>query len=105
MSTLTEDRPTAKPALEDMATLADVPRYQASIRPDKVALEFEGRETTFGEFDRHTSQVARALIAEGLKKGDHIAYLGKNSDHFFELFFGAAKAGVILAPARMSAMA
>ncbi len=98
MSTLTEDRPTAKPALEDMATLADVPRYQALIRPDKVALEFEGRETTFADFDRHTSQVARALIAEGLKKGDHIAYLGKNSDHFFELMFGCAKAGVIIAP-------
>src|SRR5207344_2941717 len=76
----------------------DVPRYQALLRPDQVALEFEGRATTFADFNRHTSQVARALIAEGVKKGQHVAYLGKNSDHFFELLFGAAKAGVIMAP-------
>jgi acyl-CoA synthetase (AMP-forming)/AMP-acid ligase II len=81
-----------------MTTLADIPRYQAEVRPNEVALEFEGRLTTFGEFDRHTSQVANALIAEGLSKGDRIAYIGKNSDHFFELLFGAAKAGVVMAP-------
>jgi long-chain acyl-CoA synthetase len=33
-----------------------------------------------------------------LVKGDRIAYVGKNSDHYFELLFGAAKAGVVLAP-------
>jgi long-chain acyl-CoA synthetase len=98
MTMLTAERPTAKPPLDDMATLADVPRHQAQVRPDKVALQFEGRSTTFAQFDRHTSQVARALMAEGLKKGEHIAYLGKNSDHFFELLFGAAKIGAILAP-------
>ena len=81
-----------------MPTLADVPRYHAEERPDAVALAFEGRETSFAEFEAHTNQVAQALIAQGLKKGDRIAYLGKNSDHYFELLFGAAKAGVITVP-------
>ena len=39
--------------LAEMRTLADVPRYQARVRPDDIALEFEGRATTFADFDRH----------------------------------------------------
>ncbi|MBO9559660.1 MAG: fatty acid--CoA ligase [Caulobacter sp.] len=81
-----------------MTTLGDVARYHREVRPNAIALEFEGRATTFADFDRHTDRVAAALLAEGLNKGDRIAYVGKNSDHYFELLFGAAKAGVVLAP-------
>ena len=79
-------------------TLADAPRFHARERPDAVALTFEGRETTYAQFDAASNQAAQSLLAEGLKKGDRIAYLGKNSDHYFELLFGAAKIGVIMAP-------
>lgn len=81
-----------------MPTLAEAARYHARQRPDAVALVFEGRETTYAQFDAHSNRAANALIAQGLRKGDRIAYLGKNSDHYFELLFGAAKAGVIMAP-------
>lgn len=81
-----------------MPTLADVPRFHAKERPDAVALTFEGRETTYAQFEAGSNRAAQALIAQGLKKGDRIAYLGKNSDHYFELLFGAAKVGVIMAP-------
>ena len=81
-----------------MPTLAEAARYHARQRPGAVALVFEGRETTYAEFDARSSQAANALIAQGLRKGDRIAYLGKNSDHYFELLFGAAKVGVIMAP-------
>jgi acyl-CoA synthetase (AMP-forming)/AMP-acid ligase II len=81
-----------------MMTLGDVARYHAEARPDAVALVFEGRETTFADFDRHTNQVANALIAAGLEVGDRVAYVGKNSDHYFELLIGAAKAGVVTTP-------
>jgi long-chain acyl-CoA synthetase len=81
-----------------MTTLGDVARYHHEVRPEATALVFEGRATTFAQFDHHTDQVANALLAEGLIKGDRIAYVGKNSDHYFELLFGAAKAGVVLAP-------
>ncbi|MBC7667262.1 MAG: fatty acid--CoA ligase [Gemmatimonadaceae bacterium] len=81
-----------------MTTLGDVARYHRDVRPEATALVFEGRSTSFADFDRHTDQVANALLAEGLSAGDRIAYVGKNSDHYFELLFGAAKAGVVLAP-------
>jgi long-chain acyl-CoA synthetase len=83
---------------DQMPTLADIPRYHAKERPDAVALSFEGRNTTFAQFDRHTNQVANALLAEGVTKGQRIAYVGKNSDHYFELLFGAAKMGAVMTP-------
>ena len=83
---------------DQMPTLGDVARYHAKVRPDAVALTFEGRETNYAQFDRLTNRVANALIAEGLKPGQRIAYVGKNSDCYFELLIGAAKAGVVMTP-------
>ena len=83
---------------DQMPTLGDVARYHARTRPESTALTFEGRESTFADFDRNTNRVANALIAEGLKPGQRIAYVGKNSDAYFELLFGAAKAGVVMTP-------
>jgi acyl-CoA synthetase (AMP-forming)/AMP-acid ligase II len=78
--------------------IADMVRVHARNRGDTIAYEFEGRLTTFAKFDLHTNRVANALIGMGLKKGDRIAYLGKNSDFYFELLMGAVKAGVVMAP-------
>jgi long-chain acyl-CoA synthetase len=79
-------------------TIADIPPTFAQSQGNKIAFSFEGRDTTFEEFDRHTSQVANALIASGVKKGDRVCYLGRNSDHYFELFLGAAKMGAVTTP-------
>jgi long-chain acyl-CoA synthetase len=84
--------------IADARSLGDVVRLHAQARPDATVWEFEGRETSFAAFDRHTNQVANSLIALGLETGDRIGYLGKNSDAFFEIMFGAAKAGVVMAP-------
>jgi long-chain acyl-CoA synthetase len=94
------DAATAEPVLDldQMPVLSDVARYHARTRPRQIALSFEGRETTFSELDRHSNQVANALTAEGVRKGERISYFGKNSDHYFEILFGAAKAGLVLTP-------
>jgi len=91
---------TPQPAVDftRMQTLGDIARYHARERPDAAALVFEGRESSFADFDRRTNQVANALLAEGLKAGDRIAYVGKNSDHYFELLFGATKMGAVMTP-------
>ncbi|MDE2376384.1 MAG: AMP-binding protein, partial [Bradyrhizobium sp.] len=73
-------------------------RERATSRGNAVAYEFEGRTTSFAEFDVRTNKVSNALTAMGLKKGDRIAYLGKNSDIYFELLLGAIKVGVVMAP-------
>ena len=76
----------------------DVTRHLAATQPDRVALTFEGRDTTYGEFERYTNRVAAALLASGVKKGDRVAYFGKNSDRYLEIFFGAAKVGAVTTP-------
>src|SRR5262249_722470 len=78
--------------------ISDMVRVQAKNQGNAIVYEFEGRLTTFAEFDINTNRVANALLAMGLKKGDRIAYLGKNSDIYFELLMGAVKAGVVMAP-------
>jgi fatty-acyl-CoA synthase len=84
--------------IADAANLADIIRAQGKTRGYTTAFEFEGRRTSFAGLDIHTNRVANALIALGLKPGDRIAYLGKNSDIYFELLLGAMKANVVMAP-------
>jgi long-chain acyl-CoA synthetase len=83
---------------DQMLTLGDIARHHARTRPDHIALSFEGRLTTYAESDRRSNQAAQALLAAGAEKGQAIAYLGKNSDHYFELLLGAAKIGAITTP-------
>src|SRR5262249_16573238 len=80
------------------ACVADVVRRQARDRPDEVALWFEGRETTYAELDRLSSQCAQALIAAGVEPGERVGVLAKGADLFFVLWFAALKAGACLNP-------
>jgi acyl-CoA synthetase (AMP-forming)/AMP-acid ligase II len=85
-------------ASQAQATLAEMVRDRAKSCGDAIAFEFEGRATTFAEFDINTNRVANGLKALGVKPGERIAYLGKNSDIYFELLLGAMKANVVTAP-------
>ena len=100
LDTLTEPDDWARRLAElgQIATLGDIPRHHARVRPNATALVFEGRETTFADVDRHTNQAANALLAAGVTKGQRINYIGKNSDHYFEVLFGAAKIGAVMTP-------
>src|SRR5260370_21706390 len=82
------------------ANLADMLRARARTRGNAIAFEFEGRQASFAEFDIKTNRVANGLKALGLKPRERIAYLGKNSDIYFELLLGAMKANVEMAPVK-----
>jgi acyl-CoA synthetase (AMP-forming)/AMP-acid ligase II len=81
-----------------IAILADVSRYQARRIPNDIALEFEGAQTTFSALDIASNRVANGLIASGIKAQGRIAILDKNSDAFFEVLLGVAKANAVLVP-------
>src|SRR5512141_1121932 len=84
--------------IQEPANLADMVRARAKSRGNAVVYEFEGRQTSFAEFDILTNRVANALKAQGVRPRERIAYLGKNSDIYFELLMGAMKANVVMAP-------
>ncbi|MGE5595641.1 MAG: fatty acid--CoA ligase [Hyphomicrobiales bacterium] len=78
------------------STIADLPRHWAAETPDNVALSFEGRDTPYRELNRRAHQVANGLAAEGCRPESRVALIDKNSDLFFEVFFGAAQANEVL---------
>ncbi len=77
-------------------SVSDVPRHHAKAHPDLTAQIFQGRTTSYRDFDRHTNQVAQGLLELGLRPHTRVGYLGKNSDYFFEWLFGATKARCVL---------
>ncbi len=58
-------------AAQQLTNLADMVRDRAKTRGNALAYEFEGRQTSFAEFDIKPDRVANALIALGVKPGDH----------------------------------
>src|SRR4030088_2226003 len=84
--------------IADAANLADTIRAQGKLRGYTTAFEFEGRLTSFAGLDIHTNRVANGLKALRVKRYERVAYLGKNSDIYFELLLGAMKANVVMAP-------
>lgn len=77
-------------------TLADLVRQYARTRPDALALTCGPVTLTFAELDRRSSQVANALAALGVGRGDRVAVLDKNSTAFFEIAFACAKLGAVV---------
>jgi acyl-CoA synthetase (AMP-forming)/AMP-acid ligase II len=73
-------------------------RYQARVIPEKTALIEGNRRLTFSELDIKTNVVAHALAREGTQPGAVVAFVGKNSIPFFEILFGASKAGCTVLP-------
>ena len=79
-------------------TVGEVVAARAALAPERTALEFEGASLTYAGLDRLANRFARALLSQGLGKGDHIAWLGKNSHLFFAALLGASRVGIILTP-------
>jgi long-chain acyl-CoA synthetase len=77
-------------------TLAGLIRDRARQRGVEPAIVFGGDVTTYADLDRRSNQVARALRASGLGRGDRVAIIDRNGPEFFELLFGAAKIGAVL---------
>ena len=73
-------------------------RHWAAERPDTVALEQDGEAITFGELEERSRRIVAMLARRGVTKGDRIAWLGKNSKAYFELFYSAARAGIVTVP-------
>ncbi|WP_405017535.1 fatty acid--CoA ligase [Kitasatospora sp. NBC_00070] len=79
-------------------TLVTVSARHARQRPGHPAVICEGRVTTYAELHRESNRTAHALLAAGLHRGSRVAYLGKESEHYYEIALACAKAGAVLVP-------
>ena len=73
------------------------PSQHARATPDKPALIVadSGEVVTYRELDDRSNQVAQLFRAQGLRSGDHIALLLENHPRYFEICWGAHRAGLI----------
>jgi long-chain acyl-CoA synthetase len=78
--------------------VADVVRIAAESRPDVVALRHGERELTYGELNKRSNRLARALLAADLAGGSRVAYLGRSAPEAIELLLAVAKIGAVLVP-------
>lgn len=77
-------------------TLATIVREHVSKTPDAPALTFECATLSFAELDERSSRVANALMDIGVKGGDRVAFLSRNTSEFYEIVFACSKIGAVL---------
>lgn len=75
-------------------------RARAGEAPDRTALVFaDGRggwnTWTYAELDRHASQWARGLAAQGIRRGDRVLFLVRPSLEFYALLLALIQIGAI----------
>jgi fatty-acyl-CoA synthase len=85
-------------AYHTLANFDDILKFWASERPDDVALEQDGRTTSYAELEENTRRIIALMAAHGVNAGDRVAWLGKNSDLYCQLYLAAARVGVVMVP-------
>ncbi len=75
--------------------IGDLVSRAARWYPDKEAVVFEGTRLTYRQFNERINRLANALVGMGSRKGDRIAIICHNSNHFAEAFFAIAKIGAV----------
>src|SRR6478672_11137482 len=80
---------------------------RALLNPGVEALvdEAAGRRFTYAELDARADRVAHVLLDQGLAKGDRVAVLLPNCHQFVEVFYGAARAGLVVVPLNLRLVA
>jgi long-chain acyl-CoA synthetase len=74
-------------------TLPSLFRTFPALYPDTEALVAGDERLTFPDLDRWSEQLARALAARGIKKGDRVAIAMRNCPSWIVCYMGVLKAG------------
>ncbi len=78
--------------------MGEILRVNAGKFRGKMCLKDAGRSFTFQEIDSRVNRLAQGFIDLGLEKGDRIAVFLENSVEICEIYFAAARTGVVVAP-------
>jgi len=78
--------------------LHDYLEYFARETPDHLCVEMDGKAYSYAEANRRCNQIAHACISAGMKPGDRLVWLSKNSIDIMLIFYAASKVGVVPVP-------
>ena len=79
-------------------TLGDLLRRTAARMPDKTAIRCGTVVWTYAQFERLCNQLAAGLTTHGIRVGDRVAILARNSHAFAAVRFAVAQIGAVLVP-------
>ena len=79
-------------------TVPDLLRVRVAERRDDVLLVCDEASLTYGEADRRSAELARALLATGASAGTRVAILHPNGPDFVVAWLAAARIGAISVP-------
>jgi long-chain acyl-CoA synthetase len=76
------------------------PAAHAATRPDKAAVVLggSGERRSYRELEDASNRVAQLLRSAGLRTGDHVAVLLTNRVEWFDVVWGALRAGLYVTP-------
>ena len=79
-------------------TLGALLEQQAAAEPDRDCVVYPDRDLRFsyGQFDSRVNQLARGLLAIGIRKGDHVGIWARNVPDWITFMFATAKIGAVL---------
>lgn len=72
--------------------------YHARSRGDACITRFEGRNQSYGEARKQSLAFAHAFLHQGIKRGDRIAVLRRNSADNLILILAASRVGAAIVP-------
>jgi long-chain acyl-CoA synthetase len=81
-----------------LGTVISLLDTEANKNPDKPALVFKNRQISYHEIYTQANQISHWLHTSGVKLGDRVMLLGKNSEKIVSGIFGCLKAGAIFVP-------
>ncbi|MEC9359713.1 MAG: AMP-binding protein [Pseudomonadota bacterium] len=86
--------------LDDLIWIGDIPSIGVQRCPERDAVVFPdmGMRCTYSQLESSCNAFVAAMSELGLREGDRVAYLGRNSDLYLPVLFGAIRAGLTLVP-------
>jgi fatty-acyl-CoA synthase/long-chain acyl-CoA synthetase len=78
--------------------LGDLLLRSAARWPDRDAIVFPGERYTFAELWERSSRIASGLLALGVRRGQHVGLLARNSVEYVAGLFGISVAGAVVIP-------
>ena len=90
-----QDLPRTAANFSPMTPLAFLQR-SAEVYPDRLAVVHGDLRRTWSELDARCRQLASALVARGIGRGDTVAVMLPNTPPMVEAHFGIPMAGAVL---------
>jgi fatty-acyl-CoA synthase len=84
--------------LHSELTIGKYFRNQVELEPDREFIVYPDRDLrwTYKDFDARTDNLAKGLLAIGMKPGDHLGVWARNVPDWVTFMFATAKIGIVL---------